>query len=45
MGVVLQDQLKYTHYNHYAYVYWFEGGARTHNPAWAFTETLEKVDQ
>ena len=45
MGIVLQDKLKCSHYNHYAYVYWFENFARTDNPSWAFTETLEKVEK
>jgi hypothetical protein len=44
LGVVLQDELKYNHYNYYAYVYWFEG-CRTANPSWAFTETLTKVEK
>ncbi len=45
LGVVLQGELKYTHYNYYAYVYWFEQPSRTDNPSWAFTETLEKVER
>jgi len=45
MGVVLQDQLKFNHYNHYAYVYYFDSKYRTANPCWAFTETLAKVEK
>jgi len=44
LGVVLQDELKCAHYNHYAWVYYFDSKHHETNPGWVFLHCISKVE-
>jgi hypothetical protein len=43
MGIILQDETKFNHYNHYARVYYFDSSHHKKNPCWVFLGSLRKV--
>ena len=44
LGIILKDELKFTHHNHYAWVYYFDHlGLRDGNPGWVFVGNFTKV--
>jgi hypothetical protein len=43
MGIILQDKMKFAHYNHYAWVYYFNSDHHKKNPCWVFLGSLKKV--
>jgi len=45
LGIVLQDQMKFKHYNHYAWVYYFDSSHHKKNPCWVFLGSLDMVEK
>jgi len=45
LGIVLRDETKFEHYNHYAFVYYFDGKYHEHNPSWVFIENLKRLSE
>jgi len=45
LGIILQDEMKFEHYNHYAWVYYFSSHYRKKNPCWAFLGSLRKAEK
>ena len=45
MGIVLQDKTKFTHSNHYAWVYYFGPLQRNDNPCWVFLGSLSNIEK
>ena len=45
LGLILQDKTKFEHYNHYAFVYYFDGKHHAHNPSWVFIENLKRLSE
>ena len=44
LGIILKDELKFTHHNHYAWVYYFDHRRGVHrNPSWVFVGNFTKV--
>ena len=44
LGIILKDELKFTHHNHYAWVYYFDHlGLREGNPGWVFVGNFTKL--
>jgi len=43
LGIILQDKMKFQHYNYYAWVYYFDSAPHVRNPSWVFIENLKKV--
>jgi len=41
LGIILKDEMKFQHYNHYAWVYYFDRTHHNHNPSWVFIENLK----
>ena len=45
LGIIVQDEMKYEHYNHYARVYYFTSLYHDVNPTWVFLGSLRKVEK
>jgi len=45
MGIVLQDKMKFKHYNHYAWVYYFNSRHHKDNPCWVFLGSLNNIER
>jgi len=45
LGIILQDEMKFRHYNHYAWVYYFNSRHHKKNPRWVFLGSLTKAKE
>ena len=45
MGIVLQDEMKFKHHNHYAWVYYFNSRHHKDNPCWVFLGSLSNIER
>ena len=45
MGIVLQDEMKFKHHNHYAWVYYFNSRHHKDNPCWVFLGSIKRLTQ
>ena len=43
LGIILRDEMKFKHYNHYAEVHYFDGRHHKTNPCWVFIENLKRL--
>jgi len=45
LGIVLQDEMKFKHYNHYAWIYYFNSHHHKDNPCWVFLGNLNNIER
>jgi hypothetical protein len=45
LGIVLQEELKFNHHNHYAWVYYFDSKYHEVNPGWVFLHCINRVEK
>ena len=45
LGIVLQDEMKFKHHNHYAWVYYFNSRHHKDNPCWVFLGSLNDIER
>ena len=43
LGIVLHDDMKFSHSNHYTWVYYFNSRHHKDNPCWVFLGNLNNV--
>jgi hypothetical protein len=45
LGIILQDEMKFKNYNHYARVYYFNSSHHKDNPCWVFLGSLNNIER